>query len=102
MNKGLWIALALSVLANILLFYRIVDLGVTMTYGADELTRREGQLSTMQVLLPHLVNTATHATIQKAAQKAGLEILDKGAEGLYVGEVHFIFTGDTLTSVKVD
>ena len=100
MVKILWIALTLSLLGNALLIYRVFDIGVAMTYGSDELHRRETQLSNMQLLLPYLIDTSTGPTIRSAAKAAGLEVLDKGTDGLYVGEIHFIFMGDTLSAVK--
>jgi hypothetical protein len=102
MRKVLGIALLVSVLGNIVLLYRVLDMGVTTTYGADEISRRGKQVADVQKLLPLLMPHTSRADLLGAAQKAGLEIIDKGQEGMYVGDVQFIFSGDQVTAVKFD
>src|SRR5690606_15053959 len=90
------IALAISALLNLYLAYRLLDLGVTSTYAADELQRRGAQVSALQRLLPLLMpNTSRHLLIS-TAQAAGLEVLDKGDEGVYVEEILFVISNDQV------
>lgn len=102
MNKILGVALALSLIGNVALLYRVLDLGVTTTYGEDEVNRRNQQAADVQKLLPLLMPNMSRSHVLSAAQAAGLEILDKGEEGIYVGSVHFVLSGYQVTAIKFD
>lgn len=98
----LGLLLSISVLGNALLLYRVIDLGVTITYGADEIGRRSNQAADVQKLLPLLMTHVSRADVLSAAGKAGLEVIDKGDEGLYVGDILFAFSGDLVAAVKLN
>lgn len=102
MKKALGILLLLSVLGNAILLYRVLDLGVMTTYGDDEVSRRSKQAADAQKLLPLLMLDTSRADVLSAAQKAGLEVIDKGEEGLYVGDIHFVLSEDRIVAVKFD
>ena len=101
-RKVLGILLLISVLGNAFLLYRVIDLGVTTTYGADEIGRRSSQAADAQKLFTLLMTHVSRADVLAAAGKTGLEILDKQDEGTYVGNILFIFSGDQVTAVKFD
>lgn len=102
MKKALGIALFLSVLGNLVLLYRVFDLGVTTTYGADEISRRSRQAADAQKLLPLLMPGTSRSDVSSAARKVGLEVIDKGEEGLYVGGIHFVVADDRVAAVRFD
>jgi hypothetical protein len=102
MRQALPILLVLSLLTNGVLLYRVFDLGVTTTYGADEIDRRSEQAAGAQKLLPLLMPSTSRADLLTAAQKSGLEVLDKGEEGLYIGGVHFVLSGDRVTAIELE
>jgi hypothetical protein len=89
MKKTLGGLLLMSVLGNVLLIYRVFDLGVTTTYGSDEISRRTQQVADAEKLLPPLLSGTSRTELLSEAQKAGLDVMDKGKEGLYVGGIHF-------------
>jgi len=101
-KTSLGIALFSSVLGNIVLLYRVFDMGVTMSYGADEISRRSQQIADVQMLIPLLMPHTSRADVVTAAQKEGLEILDKRDEGLYVGGIQFTFLGDRIAAVNFE
>jgi hypothetical protein len=86
----------------VVLLYRVFDLGVTTTYGDDEISRRSQQAADAQRLMPLLMPGASRADVLSAAARAGLEVLDKGEEGLFVGSMHFVFTQDRVAAVKFE
>jgi hypothetical protein len=102
MKSPLGILLLISVLGNAVLLYRVFDLGVTTTYGSDEIRRRSQQAADAEKLLPSLVSGTSRMDLLNAAQKTGLEVLDKGEEGLYVGGIHFVLSGDRVAAVKFE
>ena len=93
------ILLLISVLANFGLAYRVFDLGVTITYGNDELARRGRQVEAMQKLFPAVLKDRSRSNLTDVAGKLGLEVLDKGDEGVYIDGVQFIFSGDQVSAV---
>jgi hypothetical protein len=102
MKNVISIALLLSVLGNFVLLYRVFDMGLTSTYEADEISRRGHQVANVQKLLPLLVPNMSRANLLSAARKANLEILEKGEEGLYVGGIRFLLSGDRVVAVNFD
>lgn len=87
---------------NAVLFYRVLDLAVTETYRGDEISRRSRQAADAQKLLSLLMQHASRADLLSAAQRAGLEVLHKGKEELYVGDLHFVLSGDRVAAVRLD
>jgi hypothetical protein len=98
-RKILPVLLLISVLGNLGLAYRILDLGTTITYSADEAVRRNKQVSAMQKLFPALLEDRSRFGLADAAGRLALEVLDKGAEGTYVDGIQFIFVGDQVSGV---
>jgi hypothetical protein len=98
-RKILPVLLLISVLGNLGLAYRILDLGTTITYGADEAVRRNKQVSAMQKLFPALLEDRSRFGLADTAGRLALEVLDKGAEGTYVDGIQFIFVGDQVSGV---
>lgn len=93
------ILLLISVLANFGLAYRVFDLGVTITYGSDELARRGRQAEAMQKVFPATVKDRSRSNLIDVARKLGLEVFDKGDEGVYIDGVQFTFSGDQVSGV---
>ena len=102
MKKTLGVLLLISVLGNAVLIYRVFDLGVTTTYGSDEISRRTQQVADAQKLLPPLLSGTSRMELLSEAQKAGLEVMDKGEEGLYVGGIHFVLSGDRVAAIDFE
>lgn len=102
MKKILGIGLLISVVGNIVLLYRLLDMGVTTTHGADEINRRGQQLADVQKLLPLLMPNVSRVDLLSAARKADLEFLEKGEEGVYVGGIQFLFSGDQVVAIKFE
>lgn len=102
MKRVASIVLWISLLGNAALLYRLFDLGVTTTYGADEISRRNQQAAQAEKLVPLLLQSTSRAEVLSAAQKADLEVLEKGEDGLYVGSIHFVFVGDQVAAVSFE
>jgi hypothetical protein len=91
-----------SLVANLVLVYRVFDLGVSVTYGSDEIERRGKQADVIQKLFPPLMSNVTRTEIISVAKQLGLAVLDKGDEGLYIGGVQIVFSNEKLTSMSFD
>jgi hypothetical protein len=102
MRKALGIALGLSVLANAVLLYRVLDLGSATTDEAAEISRERAQLGAVQKLLPLLPPSVSREDLVNAARKAGLDVFDKGKEGLLVGTVLFTLSDGRVVSVEFE
>ena len=93
--------LALSVVANAVLIYRIFDLGVTLTHQSSALERREGQLSDINKVLTMVAPQIGKDEFVKRAKSAGLDILVKDEnKAAYVGEVQFIFKENRIVGIS--
>jgi hypothetical protein len=102
MRKTLGIALGLSVLANAVLLYRVLDLGSATTDEAVEIRHERAQLGAIQKLLPLLPPSVSREDLVNAAREAGLDIFDKGTEGLLVGTVLFTLSEGRVVAVKFE
>jgi hypothetical protein len=102
MKTVLGIALLVSVLVNAFLLYRLLDTGVTVTYGAAEISYKQKQEAAAEKLLPLLLANTSRDSLLDAARRAGLEIIDKGTDGVYVGKVHFMLSNDHVTAVTFE
>lgn len=101
MKHWLRIALTLSILANVFLVYRTFDIGVTMTYMSDEIEHQQTRAADVERLLPLLAPHLTKSELLEAAGKAGLEVIEKQEEGIYVGDLLFTLAGDRVISVSL-
>jgi len=102
MNRSLLILLILSVVANAFLMYRLLDTGVTTTYQSAEIKSLLKQQADMKKLIPLLQKGTSRDTILGAAREAGLEVMQKEPDMLYVGTVEFLFKDGRLSEVKFD
>jgi hypothetical protein len=102
MKNTLGFLLFISAVGNAVLLFRVFDLGVTTTYGSDEISRRTHQVADAQKLLPPLLSDTSRKDLLSAALKANLEVLEKGEEGLYVGGIHFVLTGDRVAAIEFE
>lgn len=99
MGKIIKLALLCSILINVTLLYRVIDLGVTTTYGADEINYRNRQASDLKKLLPLLLKSTSQEQVLLAARQAGLEVMKKIDEGTYVGTVLFTYSDGKVIAV---
>lgn len=102
MKNRLVVPLVLSVLGNCILLYRVLDLGVATTYLSDEVRRRGQQTEDARKLLSFLVTHQSRADVLDAARVTGLEVLDKGEAGVFIGSIHFIFSDDEVSTIEFD
>lgn len=102
MNKRLVFMLLLSVAINVVLLYRVFDLGVTITYGEEETRQRNQQVAELDKLLPLLMSTTTKEQVLHAANKAGLEVMKSGNDGILVGRTYFSFSDNKVVSVTLN
>jgi hypothetical protein len=100
--KILALILVISVLGNVFLLYRLIDTGVTVTYGAAELGYRAKKLKALEKLLPLLLSDTSRDALLSAARKAELEIIEKQGDGTYIGGLQFVFSGNRLTAVNAE
>jgi len=101
-RRALSIALLLSIIGNVVLLYRVVDLGVTVTHTADEISYKSKQLTDIEKLWPALAPKLSRADLLTAAHKTGLEVMEKKDEdSLFLGEVQFLLAGDQVTAMKL-
>ncbi|MDD2769731.1 MAG: hypothetical protein PHT19_13420 [Methylococcus sp.] len=102
MSKTIVFMLLFSAAINVALLYRVFDLGVTITYGEEETRQRNQQVMELEKLLPLLMGTTTQEQVLRAANKAGLEVMKSGDDGILVGMTHFSFSGNKVTSVTLN
>lgn len=102
MRRSFGIALFLSIIGNVVLLYRVLDLGITVTHATDEISYRSKQLTDVEKLWPVLAPKISRADLLAAAPKTGLEVMEKKDEdSLFLGEVQFLLSGDQVTSMKL-
>ncbi|AUO66527.1 hypothetical protein WM46_18245 [Citrobacter freundii complex sp. CFNIH2] len=94
-------ALLCSILINVVLLYRVFDLGVMTTYGMDEIHYRNRQASDLKKLLPLLLKSTSQEQILLAAKQADLEVIKKSGEGTYVGTVLFTYSDSKVIAVDL-
>tara|TARA_R110000824_G_scaffold118960_2_gene271451 strand:+ start:70653 stop:70979 length:327 start_codon:yes stop_codon:yes gene_type:complete len=90
--------LVLSVVGNALLLYRVADLGVTTTHQSEQIRLNAQQAKDAEEILPMLINKTSRDDVLFAARKAGLTTFEK-EEGLIVGQLLFVFSGELLDRV---
>lgn len=101
MEKIIRLTLLCSILINAVLFYRVLDLGVMTTYGVDEINYRNRQASDLKKLLPLLLKSTSQEQVLLAARQAGLEVIKKPGEGIYVGTVLFTYSDGKVMAVDL-
>lgn len=101
MKKLTVFSLVISVVINFALLYRIFDLGVTTTYGSEEILQRNQQVRELEKLLPLLLITTSREQVLHAANQAGLEVTEKREEGTYIGMTLFSFSDNKVTAVTL-
>ncbi|EFB7642808.1 hypothetical protein E4I92_14360 [Escherichia coli] len=101
MEKIIRLALLFSILINAALLYRVFDLGVTTTYGADEINYRNRQASDLKKLLPLLLKSTSQEQVLLAARQASLEVIKKPGEGTYVGTLLFTYSDGKVMAVDL-
>jgi len=94
--------LGVSFLGNAFLIYRLVDMGVTVTHGEEESGRRNEQVRVVEELLAVFMSKPSKAELIEAAKESHFDVLDKGEDGIYVGEVRFNFSEDKLASLSLN
>lgn len=100
MRQILGIALCISVLGNTALLYRVIDLGAVTTDQASEVSLQQRQLEIVKKLLPTLSRSVSRENLVGAARAAGLEVHDKGDEGVVIGTVEFTLSRDGIAAVN--
>jgi hypothetical protein len=77
-------------------------MGVANTHGNDEISRRNGQVRVAERFFLPLIAGFSKSELIDAAKKAGVGVMDKGEDGIYVGEIRLTFSNDRLVSVSFD
>lgn len=102
MNRTLTILLIVSAAANALLLYRVVDVGVTTTYQSAEIKSLKRQQAQMQKLIPLLQKGISRDLVVGAARDAGLQIMVKDPNSMYVGMIEFIFRDGIVADIRFE
>jgi hypothetical protein len=102
MNRILVTLLLVSGAANAFLLYRVVDVGVTTTYQSAEIKSLKQQQDQMQKLLPLLQKGISRDAVVGAARDAGLEVMNKEPNTLYVGMIEFIFKDGVVSDIRLE
>jgi hypothetical protein len=93
------VCLLMSLVINLGLAFRVLDLGAVITDGSDEIIRRGKQVHAMQELFPAILKDGSRVNFATAAEKLGLQVLDKNDEGVYVEGIQFIFSEGQVSAV---
>ena len=102
MNRILLALSILSVAANAFLLYRLLDTGVTTTYQSAEVKSLLQQQAEMKKLAPLLLKGTSRDTLLGAAREAGLQIMQKEPDRLYVGSIEVMFTDGRVSDVNFE
>ena len=102
MNRISLAVLILSVAANAFLLYRLLDTGVTTTYQSAEIKSLLQKQADMKKLFPLLQKGTSRDTLSNAAREAGLQVMQKEPDRLYVGTIEFLFTDGRVREMKFD
>lgn len=94
--------LAVSIAANCFFLLRLLNAGVTTTHASDELGHRQAQVAVMGALIPRLAPSMSRTELISQAKARGFDVMDKGNDGVYVGEVLFKFSGGRINSVSAN
>jgi hypothetical protein len=102
MNRILLALSILSVAANVFLLYRLLDTGVTTTYQSAEVKSLLQQQAELKKLVPLLLKGTSRDTLLDAARQAGLQIMQKETDRLYVGSIEVVFTDGRVSDVNFE
>jgi hypothetical protein len=102
MNRILMVLLLVSAAANAFLLYRLLDTGVTTTYQSSEVKFLKQQQTQMQKLLPLLQKGVSRDAVVSAAKDAGLEVMVKDPNRLYVGTIEFVFKDGIVVDIQFE
>jgi hypothetical protein len=101
MKKTMILVLSVSLIINALLIYRVIDLAVTVSYSEEEAYQQSQRVAELEKLLPLLLAAATREQVERAANKAGLEVMESG-DGILVGRTYFSFSGNKVASISLN
>jgi hypothetical protein len=103
MKRIIVIALSLSVVVNLVLLYRILDTGVSLTHQSDEIGYKSRQLANMEKMWPVLMPRISRTDLLEAARKTGLEVMEKKSENfLIIGHVQFLLSDNRVVAIKFE
>jgi len=102
MNRIVLALLVLSVAVNAFLLYRLLDTGVTTTYQSAEIKSQLQQQAEMKKLIPLLLKGTSRDTLMGAAREAGLQVMQKEPNRLYIGTIEVLFTDGRVSDVNFE
>lgn len=102
MRRVLIVVLVASILVNVFLLYRVIDVGTTTTYEGSEITSLRRQQAQIQKLFPLLQKDISRDALLGAARGAGLEVIEKTPNQVYVGAIEFVLRDGKVVEVRFD
>ncbi len=102
MSRVLTVLLLASIAANVFLLFRVFDVGVTTTYEGAEIKSLKRQQSQIQKLFPLLQKGISREVLLDAARGAGLEVIEKTPDQIYVGAIEFLLKDGMVVEVRFD
>ena len=96
------VLLVASIAANVFLLYRVLDVGVTTTYEGSEIKSLKRQQAQIQKLFPLLQRGMSRDALLDAARSAGLEVMEKTPDQVYVGAIEFVLRDGKVVDVRFD
>jgi hypothetical protein len=102
MSRILVVLLAASIAANVFLLYRVLDVGVTTTYEGSEIKALKQQQAQIQKVFPLLQKGMSRDALLGVAHGAGLEVIEKTPDQVYVGAIEFVLKDGMVVGVKFD
>src|SRR6266403_4319316 len=100
MSKILIGFLVASIAVNVFLLYRVFDVGVTTTYQGSEIKSLKRQQAQIQKLFPLLEKGISRDALLGAARGAGLEVMEKTPDQVYVGAIEFVLRDGMVADVR--
>lgn len=94
--------LVVSIMVNGFLLYRVFDVGVTTTYEGSEIKSLKRQQAQMQKLFPLLQKGISRDALLGAARGAGLEVMEKTQDQVYVGAIEFVLRDGNVVDLRFD
>jgi hypothetical protein len=94
--------LVAAIAVNVFLLYRVFDAGVTTTYEGSEIKSLKRQQAQIQKLFPLLQKGISRDAPLGAARDAGLEVIEKTPDEVYVGAIEFVLKDGKVVDVRFD
>ena len=94
--------LVASIAVNVFLLYRLFDVGVTTTYQGSEIKSLKRQQAQIQKLFPLLQKDISRDALVGAARGAGLEVMEKTPNQVYVRTIEFVLRDGKVVDVRFD